>query len=44
MSERYKEVYSELSELKGHSEREINALKEHLKLTNPAPEERMRVS
>ncbi|XP_056619048.1 TRIO and F-actin-binding protein isoform X2 [Triplophysa dalaica] len=39
LSERYKEVHVELSELKGHSEREINALKEHLKLTSTTLEE-----
>ncbi|KAI7811184.1 putative TRIO and F-actin-binding protein-like [Triplophysa rosa] len=39
LSEHYKEVHVELSELKGHSEREINALKEHLKLTSTALEE-----
>nr|XP_055060267.1 TRIO and F-actin-binding protein isoform X2 [Misgurnus anguillicaudatus] len=39
LSERYKEVHVELSELKGNSEREINALKEHLKLTSTALDE-----
>ncbi|XP_051561702.1 TRIO and F-actin-binding protein isoform X2 [Myxocyprinus asiaticus] len=39
LSERYKEVYVELSELKGRSEREINSLKQHLNLTNAALEE-----
>ncbi|XP_073699374.1 TRIO and F-actin-binding protein [Garra rufa] len=39
LSERYKQVYVELTELRGRSERDINALKEHLKLTNAALEE-----
>ncbi|XP_058624590.1 TRIO and F-actin-binding protein isoform X3 [Onychostoma macrolepis] len=39
LSERYKQVYVELAELRGRSERDINALKEHLKLTNAALEE-----
>lgn len=39
MGERYKEVYVELSELRGRSERDINALKQHLKLTDAALEE-----
>ncbi|XP_077101904.1 uncharacterized protein triobpa isoform X2 [Siphateles boraxobius] len=39
LSERYKEVYVELTELRGRSERDINALKEHLKLTDAALEE-----
>ncbi|KAL0202854.1 hypothetical protein M9458_000872, partial [Cirrhinus mrigala] len=39
LSERYKLVYVELTELRGRSERDINALKEHLKLTNAAVEE-----
>lgn len=39
LSERYKEVYVELSELRGRSERDINALKEHLKLTDAALQE-----
>ncbi|XP_067298697.1 TRIO and F-actin-binding protein isoform X2 [Pseudorasbora parva] len=43
LSERYKEVYVELSELRGRSERDINALKEHLKLTDAALEEGRRL-
>ncbi|XP_073762300.1 TRIO and F-actin-binding protein isoform X2 [Danio rerio] len=39
LGERYKEVYVELSELRGRSERDINALKQHLKLTDAALEE-----
>ncbi|XP_042573276.1 uncharacterized protein LOC109091784 isoform X1 [Cyprinus carpio] len=39
LSERYKQVYVELTELRGRSERDINALKEHLKLTDAALEE-----
>ncbi|XP_043104971.1 TRIO and F-actin-binding protein isoform X3 [Puntigrus tetrazona] len=39
LSERFKQVYVELTELRGRSERDINALKEHLKLTNAALEE-----
>ncbi|XP_026105147.1 TRIO and F-actin-binding protein-like isoform X1 [Carassius auratus] len=39
LSERYKQVYVELAELRGRSERDINALKEHLKLTDAALEE-----
>ncbi|XP_051993037.1 TRIO and F-actin-binding protein [Xyrauchen texanus] len=39
LSERYKEVYVELNELKGRSEREISSLKKHLNLTNSALEE-----
>ncbi|XP_051983062.1 zinc finger CCCH domain-containing protein 13-like [Xyrauchen texanus] len=39
LSERYKEVYMELSHLKGRSEREMNSLKRHLKLRNPGLDE-----
>ncbi|XP_042619324.1 TRIO and F-actin-binding protein-like isoform X2 [Cyprinus carpio] len=39
LSERYKQVYVELTELRGRSDRDINALKEQLKLTNAALEE-----
>ncbi|XP_051558236.1 filaggrin-like isoform X2 [Myxocyprinus asiaticus] len=39
LSKRYKEVYVELSDLKDRHEREINSLKQHLKLTNPALDE-----
>ncbi|KAI1884579.1 hypothetical protein AGOR_G00227840 [Albula goreensis] len=41
--ERYKEVYSELNGMKNRSEREIEALKEHLKLAMAALQEKQQL-